>query len=65
MLKNGLFLISIGMICFIYSVNAQTGTYNWPNLIVSIFFIILGISLFIKGNKKEKKRVEEENRGNR
>ncbi|KAF1303476.1 hypothetical protein IV487_09325 [Enterococcus saccharolyticus] len=66
MLKNGLFLISVGMIFFLYSANAQTGTYNWPNLIVAIFIIVIGVICFIVGNKREKiKKAEDKKHGNR
>lgn len=59
MFKNGLFIISLGFLFFVYSANAVTGSYNWPNIITSVALIVLGTVLAIKGRAKEKKAKEE------
>lgn len=53
MIKNGLFLCSIGFLAFLYSVNTQTGQYNFLNMAISILLIGAGGYLFWQGHKKE------------
>lgn len=54
MFKNGLCVLSIGLMIFIYSVNANTGSYNWLNLITSVSIIFLGGILTWKGYTRDK-----------
>lgn len=56
MFKNGLFIISIGLIAFIYSVNPITGVYQWANLLFAIFLIGIGLGVTIKGHQRNKER---------
>lgn len=58
MFKNGLFLISIGSILFLYSANAQSGEYHWVNLITSIIFMAVGGLIASIGHKRQKKNKE-------
>lgn len=58
MFKNGLFLISIGSILFLYSANAQSGEYYWVNLITSIIIMAVGGLIASIGHKRQKKNKE-------
>ncbi|OTN76993.1 hypothetical protein A5886_002073 [Enterococcus sp. 8G7_MSG3316] len=58
MFKNGLFLISIGSILFLYSANAQSGEYHWVNLITSIIIMAVGGLIASIGHKRQKKNKE-------
>lgn len=59
MLKNGLFLISLGFISIMYSINTITASYQWGKVGVAIILIISGAFLFNKGRIKERKEKEE------
>lgn len=50
--KNGLLLISIGLIIFVVSANAVQGTYDFLSMITAVSFIAVGGFLFRKGKKK-------------
>ncbi|MGC6767164.1 hypothetical protein [Enterococcus sp. LJL51] len=54
MTKNGLFIISIGLLMFVYSANAQTGSYNFANIITSLVVMAAGLFFFVTGRKREK-----------
>ncbi len=54
MIKNGLFLASIGMLILMFSVSRQTLEYDMLNLATALFMIIFGGVLAYKGTKKEK-----------
>ncbi|MGB3161798.1 DUF3188 domain-containing protein [Carnobacterium sp.] len=54
MIKNGLFLASIGMLVLMFSVSRETFEYDFLNLTTALFLIIFGGVLVYKGNKKEK-----------
>lgn len=55
MTKNGLFIVSIGLILFVYNANAQTGEYNMLNLLSAGILIVAGSIVTYMGIKKEKK----------
>ena len=57
--KNGLFLISIGLIVFMLSSNAKTGVYDFLSIITSVFLIIAGAGLFFWSRRKAKRSTEE------
>lgn len=59
MFKNGLFLMSLGFLLFVYSANAVAGTYNWPNLIFSLLMITLGGVVAYLGHKRDKRKEQE------
>lgn len=69
MMKNGLFLISIGLIIFILSANAKTGQYDFLSIITAVSFMVAGGFFFFKGKKREeqtkKKNTEVKNYGSR
>lgn len=56
MIRNGLFLCSIGFLIVLYLLNLSFLNYDLLSLIIGIFFIGFGGYLFFKG----KKVVEEE-----
>lgn len=58
MVKNGLWLVSIGLLMFMFSVNRITLKYNIFLMVTSVSFILLGTILAVKGTKKEKKNKE-------
>lgn len=53
MSKNGLFLISIGLIIFLLSSNAVTGQYDLLSIVTAVTFIIFGTVFILKKNKKK------------
>lgn len=55
MLKNGLFIASLGFIMFLFSVNPAKEHYDFLLMTSSLFFIISGGILFFKGVNKSKK----------
>lgn len=60
MLKNGLFIMSIGFIFIMYSINSVTGVYQWGKVIFAIILIVVGAIIFNQGrlnDKKEKEKV--------
>ena len=54
MIKNGLFLASIGMLILLFSVSRQTFEYDMLNLTTALFMIVFGGVLAYRGTKKEK-----------
>lgn len=54
MFKNGLFIISIGLLTFIYSINTITGVYQWGNVVIAVFLISIGLIFTIKGHRRNK-----------
>lgn len=50
--KNGLALISIGLVIFVVSANARLGTYDFLSMITAGSFIAIGLFVFRKGKKK-------------
>lgn len=55
MFKNGLFLVSIGLIIAVVNVDAQAGTYNWLSLVTALFIALMGLSLIWFDYRKKKK----------
>lgn len=53
MIKNGLFLCSIGSLIILYSLNPGTQQYDIYSMVTGLFFVGLGIYFFLKGKKKE------------
>ena len=54
MMKNGLFLISIGLIMFMFCVNRTTLEYDFLLMTTSVTFIIAGSIISFKASKKAK-----------
>ncbi len=54
MAKNGLFLISIGLILIMLSANANTGVYDGLSLVTAAFLIIVGIALMLWHKRRTK-----------
>lgn len=65
MLKNGLCIVSIGMIFFLYSVNAMTGSVHWANLITSVTVILAGALIAWRGYVRDKKKGKSADGGSR
>lgn len=57
--KNGLLLVSIGLIIFVISANAQTGTYDFLSMITAVSLMVVGIIISRKGKKKRGMRSED------
>lgn len=63
MAKNGLFLISIGLILIMLSANANTGVYDGLSLVTAAFLIIVGIALMLWHKKRAKlNNINKQNR---
>lgn len=52
--------MSLGFLLFVYSANAVSGTYNWPNLIFSVLLIALGGVVSYIGHKRDKEKEQED-----
>lgn len=55
MIKNGLFLCSIGFLIILYSLNPTSLQYDIRSLTTGLILVISGGYFFIKGNKKNQK----------
>ena len=60
MTKNGLFLISIGLIMFMFCVNRVTYAYDLLLMVTAITFIVSGSLFAIKGSRKDKQLKKKE-----
>lgn len=58
MTKNGLFLISIGLLIFMYSANQNTQQYDILSMVTAIFLVALGSFLVFKDRKKNKQQTK-------
>ncbi|WP_314068241.1 LPXTG cell wall anchor domain-containing protein [uncultured Vagococcus sp.] len=54
MTKNGLFLVSIGLILVMLSANAKTGTYDGLSLVTAAFLILSGVGLMLWAKRRRK-----------
>ncbi|MGG0716091.1 DUF3188 domain-containing protein [Robertmurraya massiliosenegalensis] len=52
--KRGLFLLSIGLLLFLFSTNAKTGEYEIFNLTTALVLIIVGTIFAVKSKKRNK-----------
>lgn len=53
MMKNGLFLCSIGSLIVLYSLNPGSQNYDLYSMTTGLFLAGLGIYFFLKGKKRE------------
>ncbi len=53
MIKNGLFLCSIGSLIVLYSLNPHSQRYDLYSMVTGLFLTGLGIYFFMKGKKRE------------
>ncbi len=53
MIKNGLFLCSIGSLIVLYSLNPHSQRYDLYSMVTGLFLTELGIYFFMKGKKRE------------
>ncbi|MCL2828621.1 MAG: DUF3188 domain-containing protein [Oscillospiraceae bacterium] len=60
MIKNGLFLCSIGLLVFIFSVNPESLEYNFVTMGIAVTLIVLGGFLFFKGRKRERSKTKDD-----
>lgn len=60
MIKNGLFLCSIGLLLFLYSINPANLVYNLGQLAFALILIIAGVCVFMKGRKNDLKREKDD-----
>ncbi|BDP76674.1 hypothetical protein EfmAA242_09020 [Enterococcus faecium] len=56
MIKNGLFLCSIGSLIVLYSLNPHSQRYDLYSMVTGLFLTGLGIYFFMKGKKEKKQR---------
>ena len=53
MIKNGLFLCSVGSLIVLYSLNPSSQKYDLYSMVSGLFLAGLGIYFFLKGKKRE------------
>ena len=53
MMKNGLFLCSIGSLIVLYCLNPGSQKYDLYSMVTGLFLAGLGIYFFLKGKKRE------------
>jgi len=58
MVKNGLFLASIGCLLLLFSANAKTGKYDIYSLTTALFLILVGSFMVFRGKRKMKKNKD-------
>ncbi|SFK10900.1 hypothetical protein SAMN04488569_101025 [Marinilactibacillus piezotolerans] len=56
MSKNGLFLLSIGCLLLLFSVNTVTAVYDILSLVTALTLIMSGIIITIKGKNPKRSR---------
>lgn len=56
MSKNGLFLLSIGCLLLLFSVNTVTAAYDILSLVTALTLIMSGIIITIKGKNPKRSR---------
>lgn len=61
MIKNGLFLCSIGSLIVLYSLNPHSQRYDLYSMVTGLFLTGLGIYFFMKGKKKREEAKEKNN----
>ena len=61
MMKNGIFLCSIGLLVFVYSANMSTGKYDFSSMATAISLIAAGLFFYFRGKKKEKSKDDQTN----
>ena len=52
MIKNGLFLCSVGSLIVLYSLNPGSQKYDLYSMVTGLFLAGLGIYFFLKGKKR-------------
>lgn len=52
-MKNGLFLLSIGFLIFLFSVDPQTTSYDLFQTVIGLILIVFGAILIVKNKNKE------------
>ncbi|MGM0123718.1 hypothetical protein IGI37_001091 [Enterococcus sp. AZ194] len=60
MIKNGLFLCSIGFLIILYSLNPKNLQYDILSMVTGFTLIGLGVFFFMKGKKKEDLKKKED-----
>ncbi|MFV0557543.1 MAG: DUF3188 domain-containing protein [Enterococcus sp.] len=56
MMKNGLFVCSIGLLVFLYSMNPNNLQFDIYSFTTGVALIALGGYLFLRGKKAEEQR---------
>ncbi|MEH6991576.1 DUF3188 domain-containing protein [Neobacillus drentensis] len=64
MVKQGLFLLSIGCLLLLFSANAKTGNYDILNLTTALVLIIVGTFIVFREKKRNKTKKIGEFDGN-
>jgi predicted tellurium resistance membrane protein TerC len=62
MIRNGLFLISIALLLFIFSVNRATHQYDILSMTTSLVLFLVGVGLCMKEKKKEETSLSSKER---
>lgn len=60
MVKNGLFICSIGFLIILYSLNPTSLQYDFKSLATGVFLVAVGGYFFFKGSRKKKREDEVE-----
>ena len=61
MVKNGLFICTIGSLIILYALNPASMKYDVLSMITGIFLVAVGGFFFFKGKKREEKNMKEKN----
>lgn len=60
MIRNGLFMCSIGFIIILYTVNPASMKYDLLSMTTGVFLVIVGGYFFFKGRKIEESKVKKQ-----
>lgn len=61
MVRNGLFICSIGFIIILYTVNPASLSYDLLSMTTGIFLVVVGGYFFFKGKKIEEEKEKQQN----
>ncbi|EOL47482.1 DUF3188 domain-containing protein [Enterococcus caccae] len=61
MVRNGLFVCSIGLIIILYALNPASMKYDLLSMTTGIFLVVVGGYFFFKGKKKEEQNKKNSN----
>lgn len=56
MVRNGLFICSIGLIVILYALNPASMQYDLLSMTTGIFLVVVGGYFFFKGRKNEEQQ---------
>jgi predicted membrane protein len=60
MVRNGLFMCSIGFLIILFTLNPVTMTYDLLSMTTGLFLVVVGGYIFFKGKKNEENKENQQ-----